>query len=297
MQRALAILLFGCCFTLAVIVEPKLAYTQVYARHDNGPVEVILGDARRLFAGYFFTKADVYFHSGYYPGIFDEPLREDHLGSGARSQKPQGDFIGKPRDWIDRFSRSFYPSVHVHLDSAGKAHNCEAHGEHDHDHGSHEEHGDEAHRAAEMREILPWLTIAAELDPNRIETYTVGAYWLRTRMSKPQEAEQFLRDGLRSNPGSHAILFELGRVYKESYQDPGRARNVWELALKRWNEQESPKLEPDTFALLQINWQLAQLERESGNFAKAIAYLQTAKRVSPNPDEVQKRIDEIQAHL
>jgi len=40
------------------------------------------------------------------------------------------------------------------------------------------------------REILPWLRLSAELDPQRVETYTVAAYWLRN-MGKIAEAEQF----------------------------------------------------------------------------------------------------------
>jgi len=31
----------------------------------------LLGDGRRLFANHFFIMADVYFHSGYYPSVFD----------------------------------------------------------------------------------------------------------------------------------------------------------------------------------------------------------------------------------
>ena len=46
------------------------------------------------------------------------------------------------------------------------------------------------------REILPWLRLSAELDPQRVETYTVAAYWLRA-VGKMVEAEHFLREGLR----------------------------------------------------------------------------------------------------
>ena len=35
-----------------------------------------MGDSRRLFANQFFVEADVYFHSGYYPTIFDTPEAE-----------------------------------------------------------------------------------------------------------------------------------------------------------------------------------------------------------------------------
>lgn len=294
-SRLVGILLLTCCFTLGVIVEPRLAYTRVFVRHEKGPVEVILGDARRLFAGYFFTKADVYFHNGYYPSIFDEgAMHEKHVandtGAVEQSHDDKADFMGEPRDWIDRFSRSFYPSTHTHLDAEGQEHKCDGH-----DHAEHEDnHG--APTGGSVREILPWLRVAAELDPNRIQTYVVGAFWLRTRVNKPKEAETFLREGLRENPDSPAILFELGRIYHDN-KDSAHARNVWEQALKHWNEQEASKSKPDTFLLLQITWQLAMVERESGNRSQAIAYLETAKRVDPNPARVEQWIEEIRAGL
>ncbi|HTG43166.1 MAG TPA: hypothetical protein VK633_01420, partial [Verrucomicrobiae bacterium] len=126
MQRPLliAVLLFICCFSLAVTIEPELAYSQSYLRHEKSPMEVILGDARRLFAGHFFIKADVYFHNGYYPSIFDQKTgeRDAHMATdtGAVEEKHsehEGDFLGKPMDWIDGFSRAFFPSQHSHIDA------------------------------------------------------------------------------------------------------------------------------------------------------------------------------------
>jgi tetratricopeptide (TPR) repeat protein len=271
------------CFALAVTVEPNLATTQPYLRHEQAPVEVIFGDARRFFARHFFVKADVYFHSGYYPSIFDQESEhhDDHLATDANAvaaheDHDNDDFLGKPLDCIDKFARSFYPSTHSHLD---------------------EEHpGTGLDRGKEkIREILPWLRITASLDPNRIETYTVSAYWLRTRMGKPKEAEAFLREGLAANPGSYAILFELGRIFHENYHDTERARNLWEASLKSWDKSEGSKKEPDSFLLLQIAWHLALLEQEVGNTEKAIPYLERAKTVSPNPAQVQQRIEEVRA--
>ncbi len=279
----IAFALLSGCFALAVTVEPELASTQPYARHEKTPVEVILGDARRFFATHFFVKADVYFHSGYYPSMFDETSEhhDTHIATDANvvaahhEEGEDHDFLGKPLDLIDQFSRSFYPSTHTHLD---------------------EEHGGALDEGKDkIREMLPWLRMTAAMDPNRIETYTVGAYWLRTRMGKSQQAESFLREGLEANPGSYAILFELGRIYHESYKDMNRARNLWEAALKQWNRTETTKQEPDTFLLLQIAWHLAIVEQQTGHTEKAISYLETAKTASPTPDEVQKRIDELRA--
>src|SRR5678815_2193062 len=46
-------------------------------------LSVALGDSRRLFAKHFYAKADAYFHSGYYPSIFDQRPDEDKLHMAA----------------------------------------------------------------------------------------------------------------------------------------------------------------------------------------------------------------------
>ena len=175
-------------------------------------------------------------------------------------------FLRPPRDWFERFGRHFLITEHTHL--AG---------------------GNE-------REILPWLRLSAELDPQRVETYTVAAYWLRN-MGKVVEAEKFLRDGLRANPDSYEILFELGRLYYESEHDAARARNVWELALRKWTARESAKKEPDLFQLEQIAVNLARLEEKEGNLALAIQRLELAKRASPQPAVLESQIQDLKRRL
>ena len=172
-----------------------------------------------MFANSFFVvvKADAYFHSGYYPTIYDNnaPFKTPHIGedSDTMESKNSGDednFLGTPHDWIERFNRNFFPSVHTHLDEGGA-------------------NGEES--ATQVKEIMPWLQISQELDPHRVDTYLVTAYWLRNRMHKVNEAEQFLREGLRANPGNASILYELGQLYFESRNDPDQARNLYLAAL------------------------------------------------------------------
>jgi tetratricopeptide (TPR) repeat protein len=111
------------------------------------------------------------------------------------------------------------------------------------------------------------------------------------------EAEAFLRDGLRANPSSYEILFELGRLYEEKRHDPTRARNLWRLAMRRWREQEPGKKDPDNVALDEIATRLAHLEAEQGNLQQAIDYLEQAKKVSPSPSFVQQEIDELKGRV
>src|SRR5438876_2486959 len=273
-------LLFVVCFTLATALQP---WHQNWAggRAQSGSLlDVVLGDSRQLFANHFFVRADVYFHSGYYASVFDQAIggaphvaaardeaahtEEDHENEPAE----EAGFLGPPRDWIDRFGRHFYPSHHSHLDKPGAA-----------------------------REILPWLRIAADLDPHKVETYTVAAYWLRQRLNKVDEAEQFLREGWRANPDSYEILFELGRVFDENRQDPRRARNVWELALRKWQERSAREGKQNEFVLEQILTHLAQLEEREGNLEKASSYLEQVKAVSPRPEAIQQQIDELKRKM
>ena len=85
-------------------------------------LSVALGDSRRLFAKHFYVKADAYFHSGYYPSIFDQRPDEDklHMAANAGSGNHHEDLPprGQPNDWIERFGRHFHPSVHTHLGEA-----------------------------------------------------------------------------------------------------------------------------------------------------------------------------------
>jgi tetratricopeptide (TPR) repeat protein len=122
----------------------------------------------------------------------------------------------------------------------------------------------------------------------------VAAYWLRLRLNKVNEAEQFLREGLRANPTSYEILFELGKLYYENHHDPKVARNLWELALRRWTEQDDAEQDPNLVTYEQIVANLAHLEEEQGDLRAAIGYLEMEEMVSPVPDLIQKQIDELQ---
>jgi tetratricopeptide (TPR) repeat protein len=270
---SILLLLAALCFTLATTLQPHASNWSQRGQSDN-VLTVLLGDGRRLFANHYFVKADIYFHSGYYPSIFDRqqvPKDSRHMTAPEGSQEEQAHerqmgFLGPPRDWIERFGRHFIITKHTHL-----------------------EHGDE-------REILPWLKLSAELNPQRIDTYTVAAFMLRN-LGKVTEAEQFLREGLRANPNNVEILFDLGRLYYEDYHEAVRARNVWELALRTWQEQGLNKKEPDLSLQGRIADNLGRLEEQEGNLDRAIVYKELAKKTSPNSDELQKQIDELKQKL
>jgi len=276
----------GFILALLLVVSASLA-TCIERRseaRDGQPkpdqmLAILLGDGRRMFANHFFTKADVYFHSGYYPSIFDQAraavahehhMEADHDEAGGHAEEPGMNFLEQPHDWIERFGRHFFPTTHSHLDKPGEA-----------------------------REILPWLRISADLDPQRIETYVVAAYWLRVSLKKVPEAEQFLREGLRANPDSYEILYDLGSIYADDYHDPEHGLNLWELAWQRWKSQADAKKEPDPEVGNEILTHLATLEENQKDFAKSIFYkeLELKLNLSPAPGPIQQQIDELRKKI
>ena len=278
MNRLILALIFACCVTLATELAPQMQVLQAKGGDSDTPLAMLLGDTRRLFANQLFTMADVYFHSGYYPTIFDRRKTEgpSHLDVATHEEENTGkesppddddNFMGPPRDAFERFGRHFIPTVHTHLKSAS------------------------------AQEILPWLRLSADLDPKRIDTYVTASYWLRTSLHKYDEAEQFLREGLRANPDSYEILLELGRVYYYGKNDPFRARNIWELALKKWLEQEQAGKDPDPHVQDEILGELVRDDERSGNLKQLLADLQALEKVSPNKTMIDQYIQQVQKKL
>lgn len=279
----LGIALFILCFGLGANLAPRFRAIEYERHQSNNFFKLLLGDSSRMFAKSFFVQADAYYHSGYYPTIFDNnsAFKTLHVAedTGAVNSENQGEetaFMGPPRDWIDAFGRHFIPNRHTHLDEGGA--------------------DDDLSNSKEVAEILPWLKMAAELDPNNVETYTVTAFWLQ-RLHQEKQAEQVLRDGLRENPQSYEILFALGRIYNESYHDPERAKNVWELAAKYWLKLSDDDKKDNKLIFEQIASNLAQLEENAGHWSQAIHWFQSAQTVSATPEVLQKRIDEDKAKM
>ncbi len=274
MIRLWMLLMFVSCFTLATILQPQFERVRLRNTSDVGVMEALLGDSRRLFANHFFTMADAYFHSGFYPGIFDapqleeeSPMTSEHDEHEAGHHHEHSTFLPPPVDWIEAFGRHFIPSQHTHLEGANS------------------------------REILPWLRLSADLDPRRTQTYVTASYWLRVHMNRPAEAEAFLREGLKANPDSYEILFELGKVYNDNKKDPRTARNLYILAARRWERQEASGLKPDPHTYVEILGEIVRVDEEQNNLSNWLGDLQALEKVTANKEAVQQSIQQVKAKL
>ena len=304
--RLLAVASLVICFGLAARLARQ--YQGWRGNRATGDFfTVLLGDSRAMFAGTFFKKADAYYHSGFYPTMFDDnaAFQTAHMAedTGAVNSRNHGDelgFLGPKRNWIDALGRHFIPNHHSHLDEGG---------------------ADNLGGSAAVGEILPWLKLSADLDPENVQTYTVTAFWLRERMQNVAEADAVLHEGLRNCPNSYEIFFELGRLYYESHHDHDRARNVWEHGVCLWLQLDprtpqgkipamdlvtgwlnrpfklAAEQEENQLVMEQLTTHLAQLETEDGNWLRAIQWFQAAQKVTLSPHQIQERIDQLRFKL
>jgi hypothetical protein len=145
------------------------------------------------------------------------------------------------------------------------------------------------------REMLPWLKLSAELDPHEIATYLTASYWLRTSLKKPKEAEQFLREGLRSNPDSYAILLELGRVYLDNWKNPSVARNILILAREKWRRLDAAGEKPDQHSYEEILGEIVQTDRALNDEKGLLADLEELVKVAHSKEPLELEIEELKA--
>ena len=116
-------------------------------------------------------------------------------------------------------------------------------------------------------------------------------------MNQPDEAEQFLREGLRANPDSYEILLELGYVYDHNKKNPRVARNLFELALQKWKEQDAAGLQPPAKARVEILDGLVRVDEDANDLKQLLVDLEALKAVSPNPATIEKTLQETRAKL
>ena len=283
MIRLVLTLLFVGAFTLATYLDPRFHALRPQTQDQAGFVATMMGESRRLFANQLFVEADVYFHSGYYPTMFDTPENEADLdvnskeeavsphaapASGRRPEADEGGgFLGTPHNWVERFGRHFIPTEHTHLANA------------------------------KVSEILPWLKLSADMDPHRIQTYLTASYWLRGTLNQPDEALRFLHQGWQANPDSYEILLELGYVYDFNKKNPRIARNLFELALQKWKKQDTAGLNPPDKAHIEIMDALVRVDEEQNDLQQLLVDLEALQALSPNKAAIEKTIQETRAKL
>jgi hypothetical protein len=250
-------------------------------------LQPVLGDSSRMFANSFFVKADAYYHSGYYPTIFDNNSAFQTRTWPRTPARSPATTTATRRVFWGRRATGLTPLAAISFPTATRIWTKAARGD--------------LSGSEEVREILPWLKLSAELDPENIQTYTVTAFWLRERMNKVRRSRASFARRLAQQSRQLRILFELGRLYFESYHDTdARAERLGSLRRKKMAPGASiGPARPAHFDNRLIFEQLATTSRSwrkrPATCRAAIDWEGRAKSLPHARATLQKQIDEAQS--
>lgn len=83
-----------------------------------------------------------------------------------------------------------------------------------------------------LSEIMPWMRLTTQLDPQKVEAYLTMAYLLK-RLRRLSTAERVLLEAQSANPHDHRILEERARLAFQLGLDDKAAR-LLEVGIRLW---------------------------------------------------------------
>ncbi|MDP8299579.1 MAG: hypothetical protein P9L88_06735 [Candidatus Tantalella remota] len=169
------------------------------AEYDAPVLVRFLGEGASIVSAMSVLQADRYFHGG--AGHIEDECRGilGPVGAETKEEDPGHMHYVKDAAETSRFNILFRMSdalrvtEHIHLQ------------------------GDD------IKEIVPWLYYAVELDPHNIQAYTLIGYYVCDRLGKVDQGIAFLRKGLKKNPDSWEINADLGQIYFKHVKDYEKA--------------------------------------------------------------------------
>lgn len=152
--------------------------------------------------------------------------------------------------------------------------------------------GPSSHRHAEgvgVREIMPWLRLATEMDPRNVDAYLTTAYLLRTGVRRPDLAAEVLAEAQRNNPADYRVLSERARMLF-SQQDDGRAAALLDAGIRLWPGGQNPTNEQARMELSQMLSYRAFLFEIQGEPRKALELFRKASALFPENAALARRV-------
>lgn len=87
-------------------------------------------------------------------------------------------------------------------------------------------------------EMMPLIRFVTWLDPQFLQGYQVGAWWLCYKLNKTDEAIAFLQEGIRNNPTRYEGYSDLGWIYYRQLKNYPVAKSWFIAALRNTSTPE-----------------------------------------------------------
>lgn len=146
----------------------------------------------------------------------------------------------------------------------------------------------------DMRELVPWLWFAVEINPRNADAYLLAAYILSRHIGRPDIAHQIIQKGIWENPMEYRLLLEDAKVYlREGRTDEAFRRFHAALAFSdRSGVVATEDVKNDQSAILSY---LGFLYEMTNDASSAIACYERILQMFPERTVWKKRVDELRA--
>ncbi len=210
--------LYAAILSVAVLLLVTAIPIDTFFTRDNSARSIrqsdvlftIFGQLRHDIGAVLYLKADEYYHGGTHHSHGEEHHLEDdacctevaRLGEPRHAhahehehehEHPERAAAAGPGDLFARVIRAITTHSVIHL------------------------------QGAQSSEMLPWFYLATLFDPQCVQAYVVGGFWLGMELGKVDEGIAFLRRGLRNNPSAWEIYAQMGELYFISKKDYGKS--------------------------------------------------------------------------
>jgi tetratricopeptide (TPR) repeat protein len=143
-----------------------------------------------------------------------------------------------------------------------------------------------------IREILPWLRAATQLDPHNIQVYLVTAYWLAGGMRRPDLALDVLREAQANNPFDYEVHTEKGRILLRQGKR-AEAGHEFDAGLAFWPGNQDPASEDARLGRQNLLLHRALMDEMDGRMTNAVRLLKDILVMAPQRMHIQERIDSL----
>lgn len=82
------------------------------------------------------------------------------------------------------------------------------------------------------QELIPWYQMLVRFNPNYVQAYTNGAFFMADFAAQPETARSFLHAGAKANPWSFEIQAALGRLLFDRFREYRKAARTLEHAVE-----------------------------------------------------------------
>jgi len=179
-----------------------------------------------------------------------------HMGKGRKVN------LAFSEDWFQRMKEALSPAEHVHQS------------------------GDR------IKEIMPWLWLAAQTDPHNIMHYVVASFWLAHEAGRPELARKLLAEARWQNPFNYTIAMEDALICLHMGLS-GEAAALLDAGMAFWPGPANPADEEILNDKSRMLLYRALLHEANGNTEDAVRNLQEIISIFPARKEIESRIAEI----